>query len=76
MRQTKHEKSPYFRTSLYMERVKLLVRYESEGKPYIYLPTWTDHQRIRNKKRKYPVPPSVADRCLSNDSQLTADCLP
>ena len=57
-----------------LERVKLLVRYESDGKPYIYLPTWEDHQRIRNKKRKYPIPPKLTVDCQSNDSQLTADC--
>ena len=57
-----------------LEGVKLLVRYESNGKPYIYLPTWEEHQRIRNKKRKYPIPPNPSDACLSNVSQLTASC--
>ena len=57
-----------------LERAKLLVRYESDGKPYIYLPTWGKHQRIRNKKRKYPIPPQLSDICQSNDSQLTANC--
>ena len=55
-----------------LESVKLLVRYEAEGKPYIYLPTWSKHQRIRNQHRKYPEPPKnilTADCC-----QLTADC--
>lgn len=57
-----------------LESVKLLVRYEVEGKPYIYLPTWGKHQRIRNQHRKYPEPPDID---LSADcGQLTADCLP
>lgn len=56
-----------------LESVNLLVRYEADGKPYIYLPTFGDHQRLRNKHRKYPAP-DLSDKRPSNDSQLTADC--
>ncbi len=56
-----------------LESVKLLVRYEVEGKPYIYLPTFGNHQRLRNKHRKYPSP-DLTDKCPSNDGQMTADC--
>lgn len=34
----------------------LVVLYEFEGKPYLYLPTWNDHQNVRAKKSKYPAP--------------------
>lgn len=30
--------------------------YESDGKPYLYLPTWEVHQTIRAQKSKYPEP--------------------
>lgn len=34
----------------------LVITYESMGKPYLYLPTWTAHQTVRAKKSKYPAP--------------------
>ena len=30
--------------------------YTVEGKPYLSLPSWADHQRVRNSKHKYPTP--------------------
>ena len=56
-----------------LERVKLLSRYEANGKPYIHLTTWEEHQRIRNKHRKYPCP-TFDSNSLTNDRQLTASC--
>lgn len=58
-----------------LERVKLLERYEVEGRPYLHLLTWEGHQRIRNKHRKYP-DPVLDDNSLSNDGQTSATCLP
>lgn len=62
--------------------VGLLRRYEADGKPYLFFPTWEKHQRIRNKHRKYPQPPDICqtldsdltDICQSNDCQMTASC--
>ena len=34
----------------------LVTLYEFEGKPYLYLPTWTAHQNVRAKRSKYPDP--------------------
>lgn len=34
----------------------LVVLYEYDGKPYLYLPTWTAHQNVRAKRSKYPDP--------------------
>lgn len=34
--------------------VGLIKVYESQGRPYLQLVTWADHQRIRNQKSKYP----------------------
>lgn len=36
--------------------VELVVLYEFEGKPYLHLPTWNEHQSIRAKRSKYPAP--------------------
>lgn len=36
--------------------VGLVVLYEFEGKPFLYLPTWNDHQSVRAKRSKYPSP--------------------
>lgn len=36
----------------------LVITYESMGKPYLYLPTWSAHQTARAKKSKYPAPDS------------------
>ena len=30
--------------------------YEVDGKPYLYFPSWGDHQRIQTKRSKYPAP--------------------
>lgn len=63
--------------------VGLLCKYTVNGKPYLFFPTWTKHQRLRNHYRKYPEPPPEAlqafDRqmsvkCQSNVSQETAEC--
>lgn len=34
----------------------LVALYEFEGKPYLYLPTWKEHQTPRATKSKYPDP--------------------
>ena len=53
--------------------VGLIVKYEVDGMPYLYFPTWEKHQRIRNKHRKYPEP-TDENICRSNDGQVSASC--
>lgn len=36
--------------------VGMVTLYEFEGKPYLCLPTWNDHQSVRAKRSKYPAP--------------------
>ena len=51
--------------------VGLVVRYEVSGKPFLQLPGWERHQRVRNNKSKYPEPGEcVSDNSLSIDSNL------
>lgn len=34
----------------------LVALYEVDGKPFLHLPTWDDHQSVRAKKSKFPSP--------------------
>ena len=36
--------------------IGLIERYSVGGKPYIWFPTWANHQRLRTTKHKYPFP--------------------
>ena len=50
--------------------------YEVDGKPYLYFPTWESHQNIRNKKSKFPAPPTLVSNLqtiASNCNQLQAN---
>jgi len=58
----------------HLASVGLLCRYTVNGMPYLFFPTWEKHQRIRNKHRKYPEPPTLDSNSLSNDGQMTASC--
>ncbi len=39
-----------------LEKAGLLWLYEVDGYPYIQLLTWEKHQRVRNRRSKYPSP--------------------
>ncbi len=43
-----------------MASIGLVVPYEVNGKPYVYLPSWGEHQRVRDSKEKYPAPQCAA----------------
>ena len=34
----------------------LIFLYEYDGRPFLHLPTWHDHQNVRAKRSKYPSP--------------------
>lgn len=53
--------------------VGLVALYEFEGKPYLYLPTWNEHQSIRAKRSKYPAPKENVKSSASNCKQMHAD---
>ena len=49
-----------------LANIGLVNLYEVGGKPYLCLPTWASHQRVRNKRSKYPEPvicPQPAANC-------------
>jgi len=43
-----------------MASIGLVVPYEVNGKPYVYLSSWGEHQRVRDSKEKYPAPQCAA----------------
>ncbi|MBQ5588007.1 MAG: hypothetical protein IIU73_05260 [Selenomonadales bacterium] len=52
-----------------------VILYEIGGRPYYAFPNWTEHQRVRDSKPKYPAPPDdlfAASR--SNSPQVAASC--
>ena len=57
--------------------VDLIRMYEVDGRPYLYIPTWDKHQRIRAHKSRFPEPdsqmtdicPQLADKCGRNPIQ-------
>ena len=63
-----------------LERAGLIQRYECDGKQYLYLTTWANHQRIRNKTKRYPEPPGGYPQkhdpqTFDSDSRrIAADC--
>lgn len=51
----------------------LVVLYEHDGKPYLYLPTWTAHQNVRAKRSKYPEPVTICDNVNTSASICNHD---
>ncbi len=51
----------------------LVTLYVFEGKPFLYLPTWNQHQSIRAKKSKYPDPDSCPQSSEIICKQMQAD---
>ena len=51
----------------------LVVLYEHDGKPYLYLPTWTAHQNVRAKRSKYPEPVIVCDNVNTSANRCNHD---
>ena len=49
--------------------IGLVNLYEVGGKPYLCLPTWADHQRVRNKRSKYPEP-VICQQSAANCGEL------
>jgi hypothetical protein len=53
----------------------MVVMYEFDGKPFLYLPRWSEHQSVRNKRSKYPDPSECSKVIASanNCKQLHAN---
>ena len=51
--------------------VGLVALYVFEGKPYLHLPTWNEHQTIRAKRSKYPEPDNTCNQMISDASRCS-----
>lgn len=49
--------------------VGLVLRYKCDGKPYLQLPTWEQHQVVRAQKSRYPAFDDTCEQMISNDSE-------
>lgn len=52
----------------------LLRSYNVSGKPYLFFPTWEKHQKVKNKRRKFPEPPEeflTQESCNFSTSLVT-----
>ena len=49
----------------------LVALYVFEGKSYLYLPTWNEHQTIRAKRSKYPEPENICKQMISDASKCS-----
>lgn len=52
--------------------VGLIELYQANGRPLLKVCKWSEHQRVRISKHKYPLP-EVADSC-ENSRQVAANC--
>lgn len=58
-----------------LESQGLIRRYTVNNRPYIQLPTWSKHQRLRNSIRKFPEPPEMPEIKVFDDlPQVAASC--
>ena len=48
-----------------------IVLYEVDGRPYLYFPNWEQHQTIRNKRSRFPEPPSIENNCMQMKSNAS-----
>ena len=52
---------------------ELVTLYVFEGKPYLYLPTWNEHQSVRAKRSRYPAPDDGVITSASICMQMKSD---
>lgn len=53
-----------------------VARYQVDGLPYLYLPAWEKHQRVRNLRAKYPPPPEDAPQSAADGGRLPPQSKP
>ena len=54
--------------------VGLINLYTVNGKPYLIINKWGEHQRIRVSRHKYPMPDEADNTMCGNSPQLAATC--
>ncbi len=59
-----------------LARQGVIVLYEVDNHPYLYVPTWEKYQTIRNKRSKYPAPDEGEIQLADNCNQLQSNVCP
>lgn len=54
-----------------LARAGLITPYTSGGKPFLFLPTWNEHQSIRAKRSKYPDPEIICEQMNSDECKCS-----
>lgn len=57
-----------------LAKVGLITLYQVEGKDYLRIAKWEEHQRIRYKHHKCPLPPVTASLATVPELVQAADC--
>ena len=52
-----------------LARAGLVTPYTSGGKPFLFLPSWNEHQAIRAKRSKYPEPEIICNQVQADESK-------
>lgn len=52
-----------------LARVGLITPYESGGKPFLFLPTWNEHQSVRAKRSRFPEPEIICKQMQADESK-------
>lgn len=52
-----------------LARVGLITPYEAGGKPFLFLPTWNEHQSVRAKRSKFPEPEIICKQMQEDASK-------
>ena len=51
-----------------LARIGLITLYETDGKPFLFLPTWNEHQSVRAKRSKFPEPEIICNQMQADES--------
>lgn len=58
-----------------LQRIGLIRLYEAEGKPFLQVIKWAEHQRVRISKHKYPMPEEMQENPENGElPQVAASC--
>lgn len=60
----------------HMESIGLIGLYSVDGESYLYFPNWGNHQRIQNKKSKYPAPDGNAQNFTVTHGEISSQSNP
>lgn len=60
----------------HMESIGLIDLYKVDGEPFLCFPNWSEHQRIQNKKSKYPAPYGDSRKSTVTHGEISSESNP